>query len=452
MPYVKPWEKLLPFLILLSFPAYSQQSFTLDAACKYAEEHAYNALLAQKDYENSRMRYTEALSFGLPQINGSVGYNFNVQPQVFLLPDFQNPGSGEFVQLEATPPTTVAVGLSASVTLLDGSYIMGVKAGKTFKELSLEQKAKALLEVKKAVTQSYYQVLILKENIKVLESTIENLERVLYETNAYVKEGFREVLDADQVKLNVDITKNTLTRNKSQADLAERSLKMNMGFPVDEPITLTDDFVTLKAEVPEDYILNAQSSSFDLKQNIDVRILERLYTVNKQNTGLEMAKSFPNLKAFANYSYNGFSNDKRQPVLFGSNNTFYNGGTVVGFTLNVPIFTSLNRYANYKRAMIETEKVSIQKRQAEEGLRVQFENARKSYVDAWANLQNDMNNLRLAERIRKTNRTKFQEGLIGSFELTNAETQYLQALSAYYNTIYALINHKLEFDQITNRL
>ncbi len=434
------------------FSAGAQQNFSLEEARKYAVQNNHNSRLAVKDYEISKAQYTQALSYGLPQINGSLGYNFNVQPQVFLLPDFQNPGSGQFVQLEATPPTTMSVQLTGSMTLLDGTYIMGVMAGKTFKELSLEQKAKTDLEVKESVTRAYYQVLILKENVKVLEGTLANLERVQLETQAYVKEGFRELLDGEQVKLNVDMTRNTLIKARSNAEMAERGLKLQMGFPVDQPITLTDDFSTLRAESPEDYILNSGSGTPDLNSNIDIRILDKLYTINKQNRNLELSKYFPSLRAFASYSYNGFSNDKRQPVIFGNNNTYYAGGALVGFTLNVPIFSSLNRYSTYQKAKYEWQKAGIQKELAAEGLKVQYENARMNYVNTWETLKNDKANMELAEKIRRTNRIKFQEGLIGSFELTNAENQYLQALGAYYNTLFNLINYKLEFDRITNRL
>lgn len=441
--------------VLITASAFSvsgQQSFSLEEARKYAVQNNHNARLAVKDYEISKAQYTQALSFGLPQINGSFGYNFNVQPQVFLLPDFQNPGSGQFVQLEAAPPTTMSVQLTGSMTLLDGTYIMGVMAGKTFKELSLEQKAKTDLEVKEAVTRAYYQVLILKENVKVLEGTLNNLERVQSETEAYVKQGFRELLDGEQVKLNVDMTRNTLIKARTNAEMAERALKLQMGYPVDMPIILTDDFTTLRAETPDDYIINGVSESPDLSSNIDIRILDKLQTINKQNRNLELSKYFPSLRAFASYSYNGFSDDKRQPVIFGNNNTYYAGGSIVGFSLNIPIFSSLNRYSTYQKAKYEWQKAAIRKEMAAEGLKVQYENARMNYINTWETLQNDKANLELAEKIRRTNRIKFQEGLIGSFELTNAENQYLQALGAYYNTLFNLINHKLEFDRITNRL
>ncbi len=439
-------------LAVTTVSAWSQQAFSLEDARKYAVQNNHNARLALKEYEISKAQYNQALGYGLPQINGSVGYNFNVQPQVFLLPDFQNPGSGQFVQLEATPPSTMTMQVNGSMTLLDGSYILGVMAGKTFKELSLEQKAKTDLEVKEGVTRAYYQVLILRQNISVLEGALANLERVLIETQAYVKEGFRENLDGEQVKLNVDITRNTLIKARSNAEIAERGLKMQMGFPVDQPISLSDDFNTLNAEVPDEFILNGGNKLPDLSDNIDMRILDKLHTVNRQNKNLEMSKSFPSLRAFASYSYNGFSNDKRQPVLFGNNNTFYAGGALVGFSLNVPIFSSLSRYSSYKKAFYEWQKAGIRKEMAGEGLKVQYENARMNYVNTWQTLQNDKANLALADKIRTTNRVKFQEGLIGSFELTNAENQYLQTLGAYYNTLFNLINYKLEFDRITNRL
>jgi len=446
----------LLFMMLMLFPLLaragdSTQTFTLKQAIEYATQHNYAAQLALKNYEISRKQYMQYVSAGLPQINGSLNYNWNIQPQVFLLPDFTNPSSGNFLQLEATPPTTVTTNLTASMLVLDGSYIYGVQAAKTYKELSLNQQESELQKTKQNVTKAYYNVLFIDKNIEVLTLTVQNLEKLAFETEAYFKEGFREGLDVEQVVLNKDITVNTLNRLKIQRESALNMLKISMGFPVDSTLNTADTFESLNAGEPVAYMLDG-SASFDPSQNIDIKVLDRLYKVNRQNYQVEFSKAFPSLSAFFQWSYGGFNPDKKRAVLFSNGSTYYRGGTLLGATLNVPIFSSWGRVSAQQKARLEADKVYIQKTEAEENMKMAFKNIKAEYVNNLSTLANDKRNLDLAQKIQETNRTKFREGLIGSFELINSENQYLNALNAYYTTLFNLLQNRLDYDKLTNKL
>ena len=446
----------LLFMMLMLFPLLaragdSTQTFTLKQAREYATQHNYAAQLALKNYEISRKQYMQYVSAGLPQINGSLNYNWNIQPQVFLLPDFTNPSSGNFLQLEATPPTTVTTNLTASMLVLDGSYIYGVQAAKTYKELSLNQQESELQKTKQNVTKAYYNVLFIDKNIEVLTLTVQNLEKLAFETEAYFKEGFREGLDVEQVVLNKDITVNTLNRLKIQRESALNMLKISMGFPVDSTLNTADTFESLNAGEPVAYMLDG-SASFDPSQNIDIKVLDRLYKVNRQNYQVEFSKAFPSLSAFFQWSYGGFNPDKKRAVLFSNGSTYYRGGTLLGATLNVPIFSSWGRVSAQQKARLEADKVYIQKTEAEENMKMAFKNIKAEYVNNLSTLANDKRNLDLAQKIQETNRTKFREGLIGSFELINSENQYLNALNAYYTTLFNLLQNRLDYDKLTNKL
>lgn len=429
----------------------STRTYTLKQAIEYAAQHNYAAQLALKNYEISRKQYTQYVSAGLPQVNGSLDYNWNIQPQVFLLPDFSNPTSGNFMQLEATPPTTVTTNITANMLIVDGSYIFGVQAARTYKELSLNQQESELQKMKQNVTKAYYNVLFIDKNIEVLGKTVENLEKLAYETEAYYKEGFREGLDVEQVVLNKDITVNTLKKLRTQRESALNMLKVTMGFPVDSALNTVDTFESLNAGEPVDYMLDA-SASFDPSQNIDIKVLDRLYKANMQNYKVEFSKAFPSLSAFFQWSYGGFNSDKKRAVLFSPGSTYYRGGTLLGAKLNVPIFSSWNRVSTQQKARLEADKVYIQKTETEENMKMAFRNLRAEYVNNLQTLGNDKRNLDLAQKIQETNRVKFREGIIGSFELINSENQYLDALNAYYTTLFNLLQNRLDYDKLTNRL
>lgn len=431
----------------------ASSTFSLNQARTYAAENNFESKKSEKDLNIATQQYRQYLSMGLPQIFGSGGYNYNIQVPVFLLPaSFFGGPPGTFETINAAPPFQTNIGVTATATVFDGSYIIGVKAAKTFRELSVEQRNKSLLMVKEDVTRAYYGAMVLKESMDVLKKTVDALKKTLFEVEQYQKNGFREVTDVEQMKLTVDQTEMAFTRTKAQYDMSLMNLKYQMGYPLDQPIEITDDFNSLQAESPVDYILNSETNSFTPKDNIDIRILNMANKAARLNHKVEFSKAFPTLSTFLNYSYAGFNSDRKRPVLFSSGSQYYNAGSTWGFSLNVPIFTSLNRYSSIKKAKLEAEKSDLQLKQAEEGLKLAYANATTNYKIALQSLNTDKSNRNLSEKILETNRVKFREGLISSFELTQAETQYLQTLTSYFTGIYNLLNTKLEYDKITNKL
>jgi outer membrane protein TolC len=447
------------FLFILLFTVskgFAQQNsgkaFSLEEAKKFAVQNNYNAQIAVKDYEISRQQYKQYLSQGLPQINGSLGYNYNIEPIVSLLPGdfFGQPGT--FQQVSFSPWYQVNGNITGSMVVLDGSYIMGVKAAKTYKELSQNQRTKAEIDVKEETARNYYTVLLLSETIAIMDSIVTNLEKVYFETEQFRINGFREYIDVEQIKLSVDQTKNQVAKMRTQKELAERMLKLGMGYPTDQEIILTDKLLNFNPEKPADYIFNADLNSFKTEDHIESKILQKLYDVNKMNQNVEFSKAFPSLRTFFSWNYNGFSNDRSRPVLFSSGSQYFKGGTTWGFSLNVPIFSSLYRHSTWQKAKIQTEKVALQQKQADEGLKMAFANAKANYVNTYKMLESERNNVELARKISTTNSIKFKEGLITSFEMTNSEYQYLNAVSSYVNTLYSLLNYKLDFDKLNNKL
>ncbi|MBL4587311.1 MAG: TolC family protein, partial [Flavobacteriales bacterium] len=100
-------------------------------------------------------------------------------------------------------------------------------------------------EVKTIIAQAYYTSQVAKENVRLLNQNIENMEKTLSETSALYKEGFVEEMDVEQWDLLINTIKNRAKMAERQHAATLNLLKYQMGMPVKTNITLTDDLQTL---------------------------------------------------------------------------------------------------------------------------------------------------------------------------------------------------------------
>jgi len=105
------------------------------------------------------------------------------------------------------------------------------------------------------------------------------------------------------------------------------------------------------------------------------------------------------------------------------------------------------RHYKTKQAKYELEKTQSQKRQVEQNLNMQAKTAQDDYASALQNMEVAKENLELAESIKKTTNTKYQQGVVSSLDYAQSESQYLQTLSTYINTAQNLFNAKLSLDK-----
>jgi outer membrane protein TolC len=66
-------------------------------------------------------------------------------------------------------------------------------------------------------------------------------------------------------------------------------------------------------------------------------------------------------------------------------------------------------------------------------------------------LKTAKDNFELAGEIRRVNTIKYNEGLISSLNLTQAESQYFDAQQKYFQTIYELLLAKIALDKSMNK-
>ena len=413
---------------------------SLRQAIEFALENSYNAKVAINDIESAKKKVWETTTIGLPQINGAVDYqNFLKQP--ITVADINGDGVNEEFVFGTKQNMNVAVTLRQ--LLFDGSYLVGLQASKTFLKISEQAQQKTEYITREAVINAYGNVLLTESTITVLESNIKILQKNYNDAKKIFENGLNEEEDVEQLEITLSSLKNQLNNFKRLEAIAYRFLNLALGNPIEVNLVLTD---TLDSLAEQNINLNLISKSFMVDNHIDYKIAENDRETKRLMVKLEKSKNLPTLNAFVNYGTQAFSNEY---TFFDSNQRWFQS-SLLGVSLNVPIFSSFGRKAKTAQAKIDLENSDIRLEETKQKLKLQVESAKNDYQFSVESYQTAKKNVDLAERIEKKQRIKFFEGLSSSFDLLQAQNQLYSQQQNYLQSMLDVIAKKAALENALN--
>ena len=435
------------FLLLLFTVVQSQEqpnSFSLDEAIAFALENNYSAVNADRDIQDAIKQKWETIADGLPQISGDISYQNQLKQPVSLIPaEFFGGDPGTFVPITFGQPQQANATATLRQQIFDGSYLVGVQATKTFLRYSTNNKEKTDLEVRKAVVEAYGNVLLAIEGITILEKNLATVEKNLFETTKIFENGLGDEESVEQLQITFSTLETTYKYSIRLKEITQQMLNLIMGLNIDTPIQLTEklDDLTLKK-----IDLKLLDSPFSMENNVDYKLALNLNEQKELELKLAKSRALPTLNAFVNYGSASFSDSFN----FLSGIPDWYNSSILGFDLNIPIFSSLKRRAGTQRAKIALEKAKTQLTEAEEQIRLQVERSKSEYFLAIEQYETSKQNLGLAERIESKNQVKYFEGLASSFELRQAQIQLYTAQQEYLQSMVDVINTKTALETLLN--
>ncbi|MFQ3180557.1 MAG: outer membrane protein [Polaribacter sp.] len=461
------------YIYIISFFAFTislkaqekTMELSLKQAINYALENSYNTKVARNNIKSANETVWETTAIGLPQINGKVDYqNFLKQP-VSLLPAaaFDNRESvvqtvEDFFDItrESSPNAPdgfipVVFGtkqnINASVTLtqllFDGSYLVGLQASKTFLKISKQAEEKTELITREAVINAYGNVLVTENSIDILESNIKILQKNYNDAKKIYENGLNEEEDVEQLEITLGNLKNQLGSVVRMKEIAYQMLNLSLGNSINTNLILTD---TLDSLVMSNLELGLISEDFNVSNHIDFRISENDRETKRLMMSLEQSKALPSLSAFVNYGSQGFSDSFS--FLNGSQQWF--DSSLLGVSLNVPIFSSFSRKSKTAQAKIALENADLRLEETKERLNLLAEKAKSDYQLSIENYNTAQKNLGLSERIEKKQRIKFFEGISSSFDLLIAQNQLFTQQQNYIQSMLDVISKKAALENALN--
>lgn len=457
---------LFVLIFITGYLGYGQQNdntyqFSLEQAKAFALQNNLEQKNAELDIYAAQKRVWETTAIGLPQISGSVNYQHipgeiptvdigggigETFGAIFeaLIELGYDPGKLPDMDEGETEPATIAqknsttYSVTVSQLVFSGEYIVGLQASRTFLQISQLSQEKKELDIKNNITSSYITINVLESNKAIIDSSIENVEKLLAETRAMAEQGFLESTDVDQMELTLNNLKNSASNIQRQIDVSYILLKIQMGLDKNATITLTEDLEQVQSDImPPDNGLPA----YNVENTVTYRILENQVEASELSLKREKSTYLPSISAFYQYS------DKTNKATFD-----FTINHVIGVNVSVPIFSSFQRNARVEQAKVELEKVKNNRELSIDNLQMQAQQARFNYLSAKEKYQNALRNAELSETILERTTVKYKEGMTSSLELTQANNQFLDAQSSENQALMELLNAKVAYDKLLNQL
>ncbi|WP_395627216.1 TolC family protein [Daejeonella sp.] len=416
-------------------------SFSLKEAIDYAQSHQVSILNATIDEEIANNTVKKTIGIGLPQLNGNVNFQDFLKVPTSLLPGefFDKPGTQVPVRFGVQYQSSI--GLELSQLLFDGSYLVGLKASQTFKELSNKSVKRNRIETAVAVTKAYYSVLVSNEQLNLLDANMNRLKKSFNDTQALFANGFVEKIDVDRLKV---LSNNLETERENVIRLLELNvnlLKFQMGMNIQSKLKLKDSIASLQVE--ESIALDETSS---YQNRIEYSLLQTQKKINELDVKRYKSLFLPSLVAFGS-SLQSLQSQKFNSLFDRSFPT-----TVVGFRLSVPILSGGIKTYQVRNAKLEVLKTENSLVNLKNGINLEVEQAQTVYKNGLKSLQNQKRNMELAQEVLRVSKIKYEEGVGSSIEVTSAETSLKESQNNYINALYDLLINKVNVDRALGKI
>jgi outer membrane protein len=412
MKYILITATLICTIALRSYaqqapPPNTPVSFSLADCIKYAYEHQDSIKNANLDVQSAEYKVKETIGSGLPQVSGSISFQDFIKTPTPVAP------AGIFAgKINPDAPLeplafgpikyTNTFGLQMSQLLYSGTFLVGLQAVKTFKELSQRSLTRSKIETNINVTKAYYQALVSNEQVKLLDANIAQLKQTLDQTTQQNKQGFVEKIDVDRLAVQYNNLVTTHDNVQRSLILGYQMLKFQMGMPVDQDLTLTDKLsdVNIEGQTAQ----NAVDTSF-YHNRIEYKLLETNITLNQLEVKSKKANFQPTVAFTA-----GFANvfqENHFRYLYAHN--YYN--SFIGLNINIPIYTGGQHVAQLRQSEISVLKAKNDLHNATNGFKLQASAANVTFVNSLQSLNNQKRSRELANEVLRVSKIKYAQGV-----------------------------------------
>ena len=313
------------------------------------------------------------------------------------------------------------------------------------------------------VAQQYLTVLLDKELVKIAQDNIEVQEKQLERIAAFVESGI--TFKGDQFNLEAQIKSlelaevqaiNQLENDKS---ILAQTLMLDpmTEFEITAPNQTVDNFLIESYSLEELYN-TAIANRADLAQ------FKQLKEAGEYGVQVAKAAYYPRLTGFLQFdSY--FTSLARDPILdangetigeervsFGEQVRTRNRSTVIGMSLNIPIFSRFDNRTNVVRAKVQRENAQLNIENLESTIFRDIQTALQNYDAALASYESASAQYDATKLSMDTQTERYNIGLGNIIELTNSSNSFIQASVDKAQASYTLLFQKIILDYQTGLL
>ncbi|MFL0298540.1 TolC family protein [Aquirufa novilacunae] len=439
-------RKICAGLFLLTSLAANAQSFSLKQAVDYAITHQVQVKNSQIDLQNASAKINEIKAMGLPQVNGSLALTNNIVLQRAFIPaKIFNPAAaeGELIAAKFGVDNSGFASVGLSQLVFDGSYLLGLKATSVYKDLAVKSVTQSKQQVAENVTKAYYGILVNEKRMGLLSLNLARLDTLLKETRELNKQGFVEKIDVQRLDVQANNLRTELDNVNRLQELSYSLLKFQMGYPIEEPIKVTESLEKIELAT-----FNTNTAGeFSYANRIEYSILQTQENLAELDLKSIKAGYLPRLVLNANYGYNAGANAFGDLV---SKPWFDNAAVTVA--LQIPIFDGFSKKYKAVQSANNLQKVRQSYGLLKSSIDLQRSQASITMKNALESMREQKANLDLANEISRVTRVKYQQGVGSNLEVLNAESSIKESQANYFTALYNALIAKVEVEKANGTL
>lgn len=401
---------------------------TLDKALEIALEENPTVQIADQTIEVKKYAKKGTYAALWPEISLSATYQRYVKKQMF---HFQG------TTMEVGTTNNAAGGVQAVMPLVNFQLWKSLKLSAMDVELAVEQARSSRIDMVEQVSKAFYQVLMAKDayNVykRVYDNAVENHKLVEKKYNVGAVSEFdyiRSGVSVSNAEPNVLKAENTIV-------LALWQLKALLGMDLQLDIDCEGALADFEQKMMAGY-----QAEGDMTNNTTLKQLDIQERMLEQTLKVQRAANLPSLSLSANYTYTAL--DETMKI----QHYKWNPYSVVGLSLNVPIFAGGKRRANINQAKLNLQNIELQREHIERQLRtalMQYQcNLETSVKEFYASSQS----LSQAKRGYEIAVKRYEIGGGTLLDVDNSQVAYTQAELSRVTAIYNYLINTVEIDKL----
>jgi outer membrane protein TolC len=431
---------VLPALLLGVGNTKAQEKLSLAQAVSLATEKNAEIVASQIENEISTQERNVARSSFLPTVHlsGQVNHYFNRTP--FF-------GFGSEVVQDKIPYGRFGGEDQLGVAITAVQPLYNPVAGPGLKQANLNSRHSQLeslltkIEVVALVKQTYLQILVMQERLRIENESIRRNQLVLRDARSLFLQG--KALRVDTLRAYTAIKNLEPRVLKLQYAIESAKIRLVTLTGIEEQdIVLTD---SLSVQLPASGLREEEVYESALRDNPELQLIRLDVERNKQTVTTNSAARLPVLSAVGQYQLQSQTNS------FEFGNAYYPSASFVGLQLSVPLFTGFSTQSRIRGARLRHDQSAIRDAYSREQLKARVHEVVALNHESVERLQTAASVTATATVSYEIIQYRYQKGIASRLELTDAELELSTAKSNYLEAVYDYLSSEIELSKLLGK-
>jgi len=425
--------------------AQENHTFTLNECLQYGLKNSPKQKKEAFSRELKNIQRKEQESRYLPQVNGYANFfhYFDLPNYVFQ----ENEGdilSGGTVEgpfaVEIGEEFNLYSGIRIDQKLFDYNLLLRNDFKESRAKITGLQSELTNEETIFEIATNYYKTLSIRASREIIDENKEHLQKLKDIMQLQYENDLITQTDLQRIEVKIVNLNSKMQRLNSGLEGQKNLLKLLMGMPLEDQLTLIYDSASLLTEnllAPPEYKTFADVQLLDTQKDLQHLAQKSVYS-----------DYLPSVKAFANFQ---FQAQRDRFSIFQTGEEWFSNH-VIGVNLDVPIFSGFEKKSRIEQFKIREEEIDFNLSQQQKKLALQYQNALNEYQNNLSGIQAQRANISVAESVFSSTKLQYQEGITPLSELLSAESALREAHNALNRTFFDLKIAELKLLQAQGRI